>query len=447
MELFAAAGLDLPAQSKAQPRVKPASLPTLRAPLFAYKAVNDALERSGFAPDDAMIRAAKDYARKIKGLKAAKETTFRPIFVDEVMVNILGYSRLDPDKPYTLVYEQRLGKGAVDTALGHFDAHGMQKIAAPFELKGPDTHDLDRIMPGRGKTPVQQAWDYANDAPGAKWVLVSNCAEIRLYGYGRGRAAYEVFDLSRLDQLEELRRLWEILGAKNFLDGKTDALLRATDSAFADITDALYESYKGLRGQLIDYLTNTAEGPKLSLGKAIEPAQKILDRILFIAFAQQNDLMHGDLMHRALKANNEFEPTPLWRNFLGLFRKVDKGDFDMDIPPYNGGLFAHDPVVDTLVLPDHLTKEIAALGQWDYKREVPVAVLGHIFEKSITDIDKMRAEARGVRRQWSRRGRRSRRIGRLRHVWHFPQYAPARPPWRTAFIFVPQMRQGRPARP
>jgi hypothetical protein len=59
-------------------------------------------------------------------------------------------------------------------------------------------------MPGLGKTPVQQAWEYADDARGAKWVLVSNCIEIRLYGYGRGREAYEVFDASRLDERDEL---------------------------------------------------------------------------------------------------------------------------------------------------------------------------------------------------------------------------------------------------
>ena len=41
-------------------------------------------------------------------------------------------------------------------------------------------------MPGRAKTPVQQAWEYANDAPGAKWVLVSNCSEIDSTAMGAG---------------------------------------------------------------------------------------------------------------------------------------------------------------------------------------------------------------------------------------------------------------------
>jgi hypothetical protein len=250
-------------------------------------------------------------------------------------------------------------------------------------------------MPGRGKTPVQQAWEYANDAPGAKWVLVSNCVEVRLYGYGRGREAYEVFDVSRLDEPDELRRLWEILGAPNFLGDATEQLLRDTDAAYRDVTDQLYKDYSDLRERLIAFLIHSSDGPKLAPGAAIEPAQKILDRILFIAFAQRRELMRGDLLETALKSHNEFNPQPVWQNFLGLFRQVDTGNHDMDIPPYNGGLFAQDALVDSFILPEALARDIAALGNWDYRREVPVTVLGHIFEQSITDIEKKRAEARG----------------------------------------------------
>ena len=146
---------------------------------------------------------------------------------------------------------------------------------------------------------------------------------------------------------------------------------------------------------MIAFLVNSSDGPKLALGAAIEPAQKILDRILFIAFAQRRELMRGDLLETALKSHNEFNPQPVWSNFLGLFRHVDKGNFDMDIPPYNGGLFAQDALVDTLILPEALAKDIAALGNWDYRREVPVTVLGHIFEQSITDIERLKAEAQG----------------------------------------------------
>ena len=395
MDLFASAGIDLP-HSGGCARGRAAAPRLLRPPLFAHKVVEDAILRSAFAPDDALIKAAGDYARKVRGLKAARETTFRPVFIDDVLIKILGYSRIDPDKPYTLADEHTLGAGSVDIALGRFEvAGGVKQVVAPFELKGPDTKDLDHIMPGRGKTPVQQAWEYANDAPGAKWVLVSNCVEIRLYGYGRGREAYEVFNLARIDDPDELRRLWEILSARNFLAEATERLLRETDTAYADVTDRLYQDYSALRERLIAFLVDSADGPKLAPGAAIEPAQKILDRILFIAFAQRRELMRDGLLQRALKSQNEWSPVPVWQNFLGLFRYVDVGNFDMDIPPYNGGLFASDPAVDSLNLPDDLAKAIASLGDWDYRREVPVTVLGHIFEQSITDIEKKRAEARG----------------------------------------------------
>ena len=387
--------------------------------------VEEALGRS--APlDERVIKAASEYSRKVRGLRATKEKTFSPVFIDEVLIKILGYARIDPDKPYTLADQQTLGTGAVDTALGYFVLGGEAKVVAPFELKGPDTKDLDRIMAGRGKTPVQQAWEYANDAPGAKWVLVSNCVEIRLYGYGRGREVYEVFDASRLDDLEELRRLWLILAAPNLLGDATDRLLRETDAAYADITDRLYSDYRALRERLLAFLVNSADGPKLALADAIQPAQKILDRVLFIAFAQRRDLMRGNLLESALKAQNEWHPQPVWSNFLGLFRYVDKGNHDMDIPPYNGGLFAEDPLVDRLILPEDLAKDVAALGAWDYRREVPVTVSAIFLA---VDHGHRKEEKRGARRGAAEGlgAQANRRRLHARHGHAFPRRADRRP--------------------
>lgn len=97
-------------------------------------------------------------------------------------------------------------------------------------------------MPGRNKSPVQQAWEYVIDAPGAKWVLVSNCAEIRLYAFGHGRELYETWDLGRLDDPQEHERLWLLIGAQNFLTGRTAALLDESASEQKDITGKLHGS-------------------------------------------------------------------------------------------------------------------------------------------------------------------------------------------------------------
>jgi len=73
----------------------------------------------------------------------------------------------------------------VDVALGKFSVGNPPEIRAPFELKGARMRDLDAVMPAGNKSPVQQAWEYAMDARGAKWVLVSNIGDQTLcVGYG-----------------------------------------------------------------------------------------------------------------------------------------------------------------------------------------------------------------------------------------------------------------------
>ncbi len=397
MDLFAAAGIDLGDGGKGGRSGRSAISRTLKVPLLKYKVVAEALKRFTFDLTPRQVEAATHYAKTVKSSKFArmKETAVRPLFCQEVLGEFLGYTQIDPDRPHSLAFELAIGRGSVDVALGRFGTpDGADEIAAPFELKGPGTTDLDAIMPGRGRSPVQQAWDYANDVPGCRWVLVSNCVEIRLYGFGRGREAYELFDLTKLDDRYEQERLWLLLSAERLLGGATDALLRETDSAYKTITDELYLQYSALRGRLLQFLTDSADGPKLALASALEPAQKILDRILFIAFAQRTALLPDRLLELATKATNEFRPQPIWQNFLGLFRGVDEGNARLNIWPYNGGLFVHDSVADAIELPDELARSLAALGEWDYRDDVPVTLLGHLFEQSITDLEKLRAESR-----------------------------------------------------
>lgn len=70
-----------------------------------------------------------------------------------------------------------------------------RRVVAPVELKGGDTQNLDAIMPGRHKSPVQQAWEYANDTRDCQWVLLSNMLEIRLYAVSHTRQVYERWDI------------------------------------------------------------------------------------------------------------------------------------------------------------------------------------------------------------------------------------------------------------
>ena len=133
--------------------------------------------------------------------------------------------------------------------------------------------------------------------------------------------------------------------------------------------------------------------------------QKLLDRVLFCAFCEDRGLLPAESLKRAFEHRDPYNPRPVWQNFRGLFRAIDEGNAGLNIPAYNGGLFALDPALDALQVPDEVCAHFKDLGDYDYRpaREVAdaaettavrsvidVDILGHIFEQSITDLERLR---------------------------------------------------------
>ena len=331
-----------------------------------------------------------------------KETALHGELTSKIIEGVLGYHGPAGGADYTVATEQAILQGSVDLALGRFGGK-TPEILAPFELKGAKTKDLDAIMPGRNKTPVQQAWEYAMNARGVKWVLVSNMIELRLYGFGEGTSAYETFQLDRLTDPDEYARFMLLLSADNLLSGHTLDLLKQSRAEDRDITDSLYQDYKDLRLKLIGAV-QTAD-PAIAPLDAIALAQKILDRVLFIAFAEDTGLLPTDTLRHAFEHADPYNPRPVWDNFKGLFRAIDvgrpekrDGEGKVIIQPisrYNGGLFRQDDTINALTLPDDVCEGFNTLGEYDFASEVSVTVLGHIFEQSIADVERLQAQARG----------------------------------------------------
>ena len=133
--------------------------------------------------------------------------------------------------------------------------------------------------------------------------------------------------------------------------------------------------------------------------------QKLLDRVLFCAFCEDRGLLPAKSLKSAFEHHDPYNPKPVWLNFRGLFRAIDEGNAGLNIPAYNGGLFAPDPALDALQVPDEVCAYFKDLGDYDYRpaREVAegdestevrsvidVDILGHIFEQSITDLERLR---------------------------------------------------------
>ena len=325
-------------------------------------------------------------------IERLKETALHGQFASKIVEGVLGYHGPTGGADYNVSTEQNILRGSVDLALGRFGGK-TPDIVAPFELKGADTRDLDAIMPGRNKSPVQQAWEYAMNARGVKWVLVSNLIELRFYGFGEGTSAYEEFRLDQLTDPKEYARFMLLLSAENLLSGRTADLLKESRREDKDITDSLYQDYKDLRLKLLSAIQDAdAEIAPLD---AIALAQKILDRVLFIAFAEDTGLLPDNTLENAFVARDSYNPRPVWDNFKGLFRAIDEGNSDLKIPRYNGGLFRRDDMINALSLANDICEGFKTMGEYDFASEVSVTVLGHIFEQSIADVERLQAIARG----------------------------------------------------
>lgn len=321
-------------------------------------------------------------------LKKLGEKSAHGAFIQTFLVTLLDYTTVATHAQYSASYEMGIKKGGiVDVALGHFGKDVEPHIVAPFELKGLDTPNLDAIMSGRHKTPVQQAWEYANAIKGAKWVLVSNYREIRLYAVGHGLQSYESWDMLTLDQPAEYARLRLLLSQDNLLGDTTSQLLQATEQADKDITAQLYADYKAVREQLIAHLI--ADNPSEAPTELIAPAQKLLDRVLFVAFAEDRGLIPDNSIKNAYLHADPYNPRPIYDNFKGLFTAIDKGNARLKIPAYNGGLFAPDAQLDALTISDALCEAFKNIAEYDFASDVSVTVLGHIFEQSIADLEEI----------------------------------------------------------
>ncbi len=337
-----------------------------------------------------------------------KETDLFPDFLTDVFCNLLGYTRpAGPGDTFTLSREKHVevdGKFA-DAVLGRFHKDNEQFIVA---LEGKGTRDpLDRPFAGRRMSAVDQAYRYAINLP-CDWIIVTSMRETRLYHKGSNQHAYERFETVRLaSDPALLKRFVFLLGAERVVPEKRDChlyeLFKASESVGRELTNQFYALYADIREKVLTRLCreNTSVAPQ----EILRCTQKLLDRVLFCAFCEDRSLLPADTLKRAFAHNDPYNPKLIWENFRGLFRAIDAGNAGLNIPAYNGGLFASDSGLDTLRVPDEVCAHFRELGDYDYRpaREladededtevrsvIDVDILGHIFEQSITDLERLR---------------------------------------------------------
>jgi type I restriction-modification system DNA methylase subunit len=339
-----------------------------------------------------------------------KETALLPEFLTDIFGLLLGYSGpAGPGDSFTLLRETHVevdGQFA-DAALGRFTSETKKFIVA---VEGKGTRDpLERPFAGRRMSAVDQAYRYAINLP-CDWIIVTSMRETRLYHKGSNQQTYERFETTRLaSDAALLKRFVFLLGAERVVpvqgESHLNALLKESESAGRELTNKFYQLYADIRQQVFGHLR--VANDQIEPHEILRCTQKLLDRILFCSFCEDRVLLPPNTVRCAFEHNDPYNPRPIWENFRGLFRSVDVGNAGLKIPAYNGGLFAHDAGLDTLAVPDAACALFRDLADYDFRpaREmaeaddsqeirpvIDVDILGHIFEQSITDLERLRQD-------------------------------------------------------
>lgn len=314
-----------------------------------------------------------------QNILGSKEEQFQEGFLRELFVKVFGYT-LNPSPDFNLITEQKneTNSKKADGAILH-----EGKVTGIIELKDHKTPDLSKVE--------TQAFGYKNQHPNARLVIISNFEKLRLYI--DNTVEYREWNLFTLNE-QDFRELYLCLAWEQVMLGTAIKIKEESVSSEDLITKALYKDYSQFKRALFaDIVTHNPDYDQLLLFKK---TQKILDRLLFIFFAEDGGLLPPNSMIQIIdqweKLSELDAYVPLYdrvKKYFGYMHTGFKGK-KYEIFAYNGGLFKPDEVLDNITISDNvLLEHTKRLSTYDFESEVDVNILGHIFENSLSEIEEV----------------------------------------------------------
>ena len=317
-----------------------------------------------------------DFLPKIENIKTSKEEQYQYGFLDDLFVKVLGYT-LNPTPDYNLIAEQ---KNLSDSKKADGAILKDDKVIAVIELKSTKTKSMDKI--------VNQAFNYKHNHPTCKYIITSNFEKLRFYVEHSDK--YEEFNLFDLDE-ERFILLYTLLNKESIFDDVPLTLKRQSKLQEEKISNELYKKYAGLRTNLFENISQN--NPQIDKYILLEKTQTILDRMVFIFFAEDRGILPPNTIQSIIDHyEGDIEDRELWHFYKIYFDAINKGNSKLNIPEYNGGLFASNALLDELVIDNDVINACPlALSAYDFNSEIDVNILGHIFENSLNDIEELKA--------------------------------------------------------
>jgi len=344
-----------------------------------------------------------------------------------ILEDILGY---DYEEDILSNVKEDYGRGLSEFAL---KKDGKKFLV--IELKGSDT-DLDKPQHrvNDKRTPVDQAFDYAKRSGDIDWIMVSNYNKFRLYNWHKKQHQYISFHIGELKDPETFKAFMLVFSKFSIEHNLIEKLVSKTIFVERDLEAEFYKLYNETRLMLIAELEHIH--PEFTRDESVHYAQLILNRYIFICFAEDLGLLPGQITLETIEnpvKNKNIGRSDIWHGLNGLFLDVNEGNDFKKIYGYNGGLFTEDleflkvrDIVEdrsifrdayqkwkfeeySLIVEEKLGpysgkinpiyKNLMTVSSFNFSTDVDVNILGHIFENSIGEIEELKADQKGRRKK------------------------------------------------
>ena len=343
--------------------------------------------------------AFQAYLAKTDFIKEVKEEKYQDGFFKDVFENALGYT-LDSTDPADFNLE-REKKNETDAKKADGVLYLNGEVIGVVELKDQKTRNLDAIE--------AQAFNYHNSHANSRYIIISNFDELRFYI--DKKTTYEKFSLFSLNY-EEFKKLHLLLSFQSIKEGLPLKLKEKSANFEQQISKELYRDFSIFRTHLFENIVKNNfvipakagihsmdagakyENDKLDKQTLLRLTQKLCDRIIFILFAEDRGLLTPNIIKEIREEfqNQKFTSYALYDIYKFYFNAINEGNEKLNIPRYNGGLFAKDELLDSLIIDDaYLDLKAQKLSDFDFVSDISVNILGHIFEQSLTDLEEMNA--------------------------------------------------------
>jgi len=263
--------------------------------------------------------------------------------------------------------------------------------------------------------------------------MVSNYDEFRLYNYHE-KTKYISFNAEELLDKDKFSCFMATFSFKSHVQsGYIKKVHEETLLVDRKLASEFYKLYNETRLMLIKELETNSGCERLN---AIHYAQLILNRYMFVCFAEDTGLLPSQVSVETIATpiqKGNIRHGSIWQRLNELFLDINEGNEFKKISAYNGGLFQEgleslkirDIVDDQSIFQDtyqdwkfetyekdieHLLGDIGnrinpiyrnmlTISSFDFSSELDVNILGHIFENSIGDIEELKEDTKGRRKK------------------------------------------------